>query len=192
MTKTRNLQILSKGKEILENSLGIKPVSFRPGNFSASKDTFEVLTELGFTQGSISDPGRNCPEYAAVWDNSNNFPYWIYLRIKVRKEISGHTCHDPTRKKRHPNGFPYELRIESGGFADWHMPIISRYLNKLEKDDMPYGCLCVFTHNIFSYNNQADRHMITLKKMIEFIKEIDKYEIVPSTFKMIREDIENN
>ena len=182
-------EILSKGKRILEDSLGINPVSFRPGNFSANKDTFEALISLGFRQGSISDPGRSCPGYAAVWDSTDIFPHWIYSGCKNEMKFLDIPI-NTDGEKRHENGFPYELRIESGGFTDWHMPIINRYLEKLEHEDMPYGCLCVFTHNVFSYDNQNNEHSITLKKMIEFIKTIDTYEVIPSTCYMIRKDIE--
>ena len=53
------------------DSLGDIPRAFRGGNFSANDDTFRVLCELGFTHGSVSQPGRSVTRFKACWKGAH-------------------------------------------------------------------------------------------------------------------------
>lgn len=66
-TAEEQYTLLSKALEQSSNALGFKPQCFRPGNVSANDDTFSVLNSLGFTCGSVSQPGRLAPKLKAVW-----------------------------------------------------------------------------------------------------------------------------
>lgn len=59
--------LLAAALEQTSEGLGARPYAFRGGNFSANDSTFAVLADLGFTHGSVSQPGRVAPQYRAVW-----------------------------------------------------------------------------------------------------------------------------
>ncbi len=59
--------ILTEAVDRWETIFDEHPRFVRPGVFSASDATYQVLDDLGFTGGSISTPGRVKPDAAAVW-----------------------------------------------------------------------------------------------------------------------------
>ncbi len=59
--------ILSEALGQVAEGLGMRPKAFRPGNVSANDETFQVLVDLGFTHGSVSQPGRAVSRVRAVW-----------------------------------------------------------------------------------------------------------------------------
>ncbi len=181
--------ILRQGMDILTEILGERPTSFRPGNFSASDETFPVLSELGFRQGSVSDPGRDVPDYAAVWMDTCPYPHWADAEDRLSAgdlpflEVPLTT--DPDQ--RHPNGFPYELRIESGPFRDWHLPIIRRALERMDSDNVGFRNLCIFTHNCFEYDNASIDQTKTLRGIVQYIDTLrNEYDVIPATLTEIR------
>lgn len=60
-------RILAEALEQTTEGLGVRPRAFRGGNFSANDATFGVLVDLGFTHGSVSQPGRAVSRVKAVW-----------------------------------------------------------------------------------------------------------------------------
>lgn len=60
-------EILRAAVDRWEGIFDEHPRYVRPGVFSASDATYEVLDDLGFAGGSVSTPGRIKPEAAAVW-----------------------------------------------------------------------------------------------------------------------------
>jgi len=182
--------IIKRGMDLLAEALEIRPRSFRPGNFSASDDTFPVLSELGFQQGSVSDPGRYVPEYAAVWVNAYPYPHWANAEDRLSPgdlpflEVPLTT--DPSR--RHPNGFPYELRIESGPFREWHLPIIRRALERMSSDNLSFRNLCIFTHNCFDYSDPDEDRTRTLRGILDYLDTLrDEYDVIPVTLAEMRD-----
>lgn len=178
-TAKEQKKILEEGIGVFETALGTRPKSFRPGNFSASNDTFSVLADLGFTQGSVSDPGRNIPEYASIWQDA--YPYIHYANAK-NKLLPGAlpfleiplTTDPPNFYK---GGFPCELRIEFGSFSRYHRPIFENTIKRL--NDIDLCCLCIFTHNYFEYSDPECEQSITLSKMCEYFDRLkSKYDIV--------------
>ncbi len=63
----QQLSIIGEAHSAFENAMGFAPTSFRAGYFSANKDTFRVLSKLGFTRGSSVFPGRNSSECDSNW-----------------------------------------------------------------------------------------------------------------------------
>ena len=60
-------QLIAAAMEQCTAGLGRRPKAFRSGHLSANDATFAVLAQLGFTHGSLSQPGRVAPRYRAVW-----------------------------------------------------------------------------------------------------------------------------
>lgn len=182
--------IIEGAAESFRRTFGRSPRSFRPGNFSANDETFSVLSELGFRQGSVSDPGRNCPQFAASWEGSDPFPHWAGAEDRLIPgdlpflEVPLTT--DPSRL--HGNGFPYELRLESGGFDDYHRGIIDGALGRIRQDPEAFPALCLFTHNFLDYRDPGCAQAITLKRIIDYQDVLRRdHELRPVTLESMRE-----
>ena len=181
--------VIERGLGIFVDALGQRPRAFRPGNFSASNETFAVLHSLGFSQGSVSDPGREAPRLAALWKEADPYPHWANQEDRLRSgtlpflEVPLTT--DPTQVR--PNGFPYELRIESGPFEEWHAPIIHQALQRMASEQVAFPCLCLFTHNCFDYGDPGCDQTRTLRNTVEFLHVLrERYEVRPVTLAEIR------
>ena len=175
-------EIITLGAEMWARALGRRPVSFRPGNFAANDETFGVLYGLGFRQGSVSDPGRYAPQYAAIWADAYPDAHHVDPDNRLRPgqlpflEVPLTT--DPTR--RQANGFPYELRLESGPFQSWQQPILEAALARMEEQAAPFRALCILTHNTFAYDREDDPRSQTLREMLAYLASLAE-EICPVT-----------
>jgi hypothetical protein len=184
-------EILGLAAEMLERATGARPVSFRPGNFSASDATYGLLYDLGFRQGSVSDPGRCSPQYAAVWEGAYPDPHHVdpadKLRVGELPFLEVPLTTDPERRR--PSGFPHELRIESGPFETWHRPIIRKHMRRLAKAAPGAGAplaeihaLCIFTHNYHAYDRDDDSKSTTLQEMLDYLDGLARdREVIPVT-----------
>jgi hypothetical protein len=186
-------QLIGAGLAMLTEAFGVRPTSFRPGNFSASDETFPVLVELGFRQGSVSDPGRMSPQFAAVWRGATPDVHWANATDKLQAgslpflEVPETT--DLT--KNHSNGFPYELRLESGPFETWHQPILNQALNRMAAEQTPFRTLCLFTHNYFEYGDSTAPQTQTLDHLIRRLDQLRaEYDLTPATMTTIRAQYE--
>jgi len=183
-------EILAPGIEMLEEALGVRPRAFRGGNFSANDATFQVLVDLGFRQGSMSDPGRYLTRFAALWEGACPHAHWANARNKLIPGelpfLEAPLTTDPT--KRHKNWMPYELRIEHGTFEKWHLPIINNALEVMERDKVDFRVLSIFTHNYFDYSNPDHKRSKVVRGYIRHLEELrDRYEVVPTTLEKIRQ-----
>jgi hypothetical protein len=136
----------------------------------------------------MSDPGRNVPEYGAVWPGSYRDPHWASGDDRLSPgrlsflEVPLTT--DPRRLQ--PNGFPHELRIESGNFSQWHRPIIDGYIKRVTSEEVIFPCICIFTHNYFNYSEPGARQSVILGEMIRYLQTLDDIEVVPATLAELR------
>jgi len=182
--------IIGGAAESFRRTFGRRPGSFRPGNFSANEETFSVLVELDFRQGSVSDPGRNCPQFAASWRGSHPLPHWASAEDRL---IPGNLpflevplTTDPSRL--HGNGFPYELRVESGNFDDYHRGIIEGALRHIRRNPGAFPALCLFTHNYFDYRDPGCQQAITLANIIDYLDTLRRdHEVRPVTLESMRQ-----
>jgi len=184
-------ELISGAMSAFTRALGIKPRSFRSGNFSASDETFEVLSSLDFRQGSVSDPGRDAPGFAAVWRGAVPDPHWTSRESRLEVgdlpflEIPVTTV--PGRLQ--PNGFPWELRIESGNLEEWHRPILEVYLSRVIRDNGRIPCLCIFTHNYFDYSDPCCEQSKTLVNLVHCIRELPIRQVLPTTLGELRKTL---
>lgn len=166
-----------------QDALGHRPQSCRPAMFSASDDTFSVLYELGFRQGSVSSPGRVLSLYEAVWPGAPPDAHYVDPSSRLRSgdlpflEVPVTTDATQVRGKLSP-----DLAIENGTFDDWHRPLIEGQLGRMETEGVSFRTLCAITRNSFSYHNTGDRTGTTLDALISFFDRLEeRYEIIPST-----------
>ena len=179
-----------EGIEAWTRALGGRPRAFRPGNFSASDATFGVLYDLGFRHGSLSDPGRHVPKFHAEWNDATPHAHWANAKNRLIPGELGFfeapLTTDPSRRR--PNGFPYELRIESGPFDKWHKPIIEKALAHIEADNVTFRVLSVFTHNYLDYTDPANPRTQVLHDYVAYLKRLNaRYEVIGATLATIRQ-----
>jgi len=181
--------LVTEGLAQLTRAIGTTPRAFRPGNFSASDATYGILYDLGFRQGSLSDPGRHVPRYHAYWKTATPHAHWANSENRLAAGTLGFfeapLTTDPN--KRRANGFPYELRIESGSFDEWHRPIIEQSLARMEADKVEFRVLSIFTHNYFDYSDPANRRTQVLKDYLPYLHQLkDRYLVRGLTLADIR------
>jgi len=66
-SRAEQAALIAEGVDQWVSALGFQPRSFRGGNFSANDETFGLLVSLGFTHGSVSQPGRQVTRFRATW-----------------------------------------------------------------------------------------------------------------------------
>lgn len=177
-------QILQLARDHVAKSIGVAPKAFRSGNFSANNDTFPILIELGFTHGSLSDPGRHAPDWAADWLEAYPWPYFASLKGPgIRGSLPFVDIPVTTdRRGKKPNSLPQELRIERGSYASVHGPIIEYALEEMKRDEPDIYVLCIMTHNTYDYSGATDKLTGTLCEIIEGVDRLrDEYDVRTGT-----------
>ncbi len=176
--------LIDHGLERFRDAIGVRPQSFRPGNFSANDATFDALFRLGFRQGSVSSPGRDVPRHAARWSHAPVEAHYVDPHDRLRPgglpflELPVTT--DPD--KIGFGGYAHDLCIESGYFDKWHRPIADRWIERLGTDPVPFPTLCIFTHNHFAYHRDDDPQSVTLEALLNYCTMLStQYDIVPVT-----------
>lgn len=160
----RNL--LRGARDRITRAVGHSPTSFRPGCFSSTADTFDLLVELGFRQGSVTLPGRNIPDLAALWADALPFanrptPDFLELPTAAALDDLGHAG-DKVFDPRH-------LRIERDGIGDWGPELVSRYVSRQVGLDLPLKALVVMTHNTRFYDDPNDTYRQNLEALVRTI-----------------------
>lgn len=170
--------------ERFADHLGTRPRSFRGGHFSANNETYRVLFDLGFRQGSLSEPGRNLPNRAAVWIDAPTKPHYVsreqhhtpgdlpFLELPVTT--------DPDIEIA--RGVPYVLQIEAGTLEALHRPIIESYLERMAAEVSPFYILTFYTCNSIDFYNEENAHARTLELILDEIERLsERFKIVPVT-----------
>jgi hypothetical protein len=176
-------EIVRETIERFQEALERRPLSVRTGMFSANDATFSVLYELGFRQGSVSNPGRRVGPHAASWTGAVRDAHYVdptnrlirgdlaFLEIPVTSDA------DEVR-----GGVASDLAIENGPVATWHRPLIEGQLARMETEEVTFRALCLYTRNAYGFRDPKDLHAQTLDGLIEYLSELsDSYELMPAT-----------
>jgi len=181
---------LSEAIKDWSRALGMRPESFRPGNFSANDHTFRVLYDLGFRQGSVSSPERNLPEYKAVWIGANPYPHHVSPtnRLIEGKLDFFEIPATVDRDKRVWNGKnALELRVEMAELDD-HKETVDKWLRHLAENDIPIKHVVALTHNVFDYSDRMNEMRKRLEGIINYVyrfSDVYGLNVIPSTIKQI-------
>jgi len=182
--------IIEESMHRFADALGRRPRSFRAAQFSASDATYQLLYNLGFTQGSLSSPGRNLPRRSAVWVDAPNFPHYVdpHNRLKVGSleflEIPLSTMREGRTLYA---GMVPELVIESGDFELVHKPIIDALLASLESEGAEFKAICATTSNHVDYRSDT-KVVKSVETMINYLQNLeDRYRIIPTTMITLHE-----
>jgi hypothetical protein len=184
-------EIIGLAADMVTRAIGVRPTAYRSGNASASDETYGILYDLGFREGSVSDPGRYVPGYAADWRGADPDPHYVDRRNKL---IAGDLpffevpiTTNPARLQ--PNGFPYELRIESGPFAAWHQPIYELQLQRFARERVGFPAFCIFSHNVFAYDQPGYIGSITVQETLDYLAQLGRVQpLVSATLREAHAD----
>lgn len=161
--------MIEEGRAVITAAVGIEPLAFRPGNFSADEATYRALVDLGFSHGSVSDPGRVSPKYAALWRGASPD---VHYASGTDRLGPGHLpfvefpmTTDPN-PRRNRGSFPRELRIENGTFTALHGPVLAAHLNRMAADSVTFRAVSLFTHNYWDYSDPDSKHRRRLEDLI--------------------------
>lgn len=184
------VKILKEGIQIWSEALRMHPRSFRSGNFSANNNTFPVLVELGFKQGSLSLPGRNLPEFKAIWQNAYPFAHHANSKDKL---ISGslpfYEVPVTVNEQKYPmsNRWGFDLRIERAEFRE-HQSTIDENVSRMKKEGILVKTLVAITHNMFDYSDKRNTVTKTLQLILDYLlklREKTYLQIISSTLEEI-------
>lgn len=163
--------------------LGSRPRSVRTLEFSASDETFAVLREAGFLQGSVSDPGRRVRQYHAMWEGAVPDPHLAdagdRLRAGSLEFLEVPVTTDPAQAQ---GGVPPELNLDVGRFEEWHRPLAEAQLERMEKDGVTFRALCWLAHNGLPYGESAAPCTRALAEAMEFVDGLrERFEVTSMT-----------
>jgi len=182
-------EIIALARDQAEEALGSRLTSFRSANYSANDATYRVLYDLGFRQGSLSNPGRDRPGEAAVWLSAEQDPHYVdpnnrlgsgtlpFLEIPVTTDTSRETR----------SGLNFELVIEGGSWSEWLSPIIEADLKRITTSSV-FPTLSVVTHNAVPYHLQDVAPGEALDELVAYIERLhEDYDIIPLTLSQAHE-----
>lgn len=184
-------KIIEYAVEVWSKALGRRPRAFRPGNFSANDCTFKILTELGFTHGSVSAPERNRPDFRAVWAGAEQHVHRAHGAFRLIPGdldfVEVPMTEDVSRWKS--SSLPYELRVEWGD-ANEHRVTIENALAEMLAAAPRVLSIISLTHNSIDYFSEDSPWAPALRGIIRGVREAaaaNDLELIPATIGQIRE-----
>lgn len=183
-------QLLEQGRDRVAAVTGQAPTSFRPGCFSGTWQTFPILLDLGFTQGSVMLPGRNSPAVGAVWANEVPVAQWRQGRLGQRfLELPTAAALSQIGPHREAPCDPDHLRLEREGIADWGPELIREHVRWQVEHDWWLKSVVVMTHDTRCYDDPQDPYRRNLELIADAIEatvaEFD-LELRPATLADVR------
>lgn len=188
---------LKAAKGYWEKALERDVETFRPGNCSASDDTFQVLEELGFRQGSTYIPDRNMPKYAAVWVGAYPYPHHTHSSNRL---IPGNMEYfevpmtaDPAGRRTWKGKDTFQIRIEQvvkEVTPQDHLDLIDRIIRDQIEKKVPIKVVVPITHNCFEYSDRDNPIQQQLLRIARYLWEAAKHfglRLVPATIKQVHQ-----
>ncbi len=177
-------RLIDEAAERFADAIGVRPRSFRPCKHSASDETYRLLYDLGFRQGSIAQPGFVLPRIGVDWEHVSHHPRYVDNRHHERSGdlpfLDVPVTTDPDQ--RQITNLPYELRIDAGTFEALHQPVIDRAIERMIEDAASFCALCFTSDNRPAYDNDDDKHSLTLESILDYLEALrERHHLVPTT-----------
>lgn len=176
-------RIVQHALDQFQDALGSRALTCRGAFFSANDDTFGLLAELGFRQGSLSNPGRQISKHAALWQGAPIQPHFASASNRLERgdlpffEVP--VSSDPGQVR---GGLAPDLAIENGTVDAYHRPFVQGHLERQSAESTGFRALCLTTRNCFAYHDRGDRLRQALDGVIDLIRGLgESYTIVPTT-----------
>jgi hypothetical protein len=176
--------LINYAAEKFADRLGTRPHSFRGGYFSANDFTYRVLFDLGFRQGSLSEPGRRIARYDAIWVDAPHDPHYVdpehkerigsmpFLELPVTTDTDGEVA----------RGIPLTLELAMGTFDALLRPTVEGALARMERNQAPFRLLCIAAANRLDYYPDNDPPAQSLEALLDMFEVLaETYEIIPVT-----------
>lgn len=151
-TAEEQYAMLNEAIDQVGDALGDRPRAFRGGNFSANDDTFRVLCDLGFTHGSVSQPGRSVPRFRACWHQANldvHFAHKAFRLVAGDLNFVEVPLTSDQLRTDHWTGVG-DVRVE-GATAEEIGKAVRQEVGRQVGDDVPIKHVCILTHNTVNY-----------------------------------------
>ena len=186
--------MLLEALDQIGDCLGDRPRGFRGGNFSANDETFRILTELGFTHGSISQPGRSMTRYQACWQDADpdvHFAHEAFRLIPGDLDFVEVPLTSDRERTEHWTGVG-DVRIESASATEI-AKAVRQEVGRQVGDDAPIKHVCLFTHNTVNYwsDDMSEKgRLAVLLQALDYLDEIAEdlgLEIRGTTIANVRE-----
>ncbi|MBO0702919.1 MAG: hypothetical protein J2P38_08300 [Candidatus Dormibacteraeota bacterium] len=163
--------------------MGSRPRSVRTLEFSASDETFAVLRQEGFLQGSVSEPGRRVRQHRAVWDGAVPDPHLADPDNRLRAgSLEFLEIPITTDAAQSTGGVPPELNLDLGEFEKWHHPLADAQLERMERDHVEFRDLCWLARSGAPYGEGGAPCTRALHGAIEFVEALrDRFQVTSLT-----------
>lgn len=163
--------------------VGSRPRSVRTVEFSASDETFAVLRQEGFLQGSVSEPGRRIRQYRAVWEGAVPDPHLADPDDRLRAGgLEFLEIPITTDAAQSIGGVPPELNLDAGEFEQWHRPLADAQLQRMERERVGFRDLCWLARSGAPYGEDAAPCTRALLGAIEFVEALhDRFQVTSLT-----------
>ena len=142
------------------------------------------MFELGFRQGSLSEPGRALALRDAIWINAPRDPHYVdknnYLLAGDLPFLELPVTTDPENELA--RGVPYALQIEAGSVEGLHREVIMHNLERFEAEQVPFCTLLFYGNTRTDYYQDGDKHTQTLEGILDYLEELQsQYTMHPVT-----------
>ena len=187
-------RIMGEGADQWEAAIGFRPKTFRGGNCSANDETFRTLVDLGFTQGSVSQPGRVVSRYRASWADAVwdvHRPHEAFRCAAGDLDFVEVPLTSDRHRSDHWTGVG-DVRIESVTSEQIVVAADGEVRRQMD-ESVPIKHICILTHNFVNYwstDEEAGGRLDVLKRAVEGflnIGETLEIDAVGSTTADIRE-----
>jgi len=145
-------ELLSEALSQVTEGLRRQPKAFRGGNFSANDETFEVLVRLGFTHGSVSQPGRTVAKVRAVWPGACPDVHRAHRAFRfLPGDLDFIEVPATSDRERTDNWTGVgDVRFEAATPEQIANAVRQEVTRQIE-EGAPVKHVCLFTHNFVSY-----------------------------------------
>ncbi len=175
-------ELIESASKMYENGLGVRPLIFRPGCFSANDSTYGVLYDLGFIGGGISIPGRIWPDRFCVWSGACPYTHFAhrtfrqcagdlpFVDIPLSVGLTTPLCHHPVGFQHYRDLRPGGVYSETDEVAYNRRELLRQILQGMAADDPPVKTLVIDVHNDRDFTSAASQAANDLRTVLEGIK----------------------
>ncbi len=145
-------RMLAGALEQVTEGFGTRPEAFRPGNCSANDETFGVLADLGFTHGSVSQPGRAASSRKAVWKDACldvHRAHGAFRMVAGDLDFIEVPIVSDQERSDHWTGVG-DVRFEAANPAQV-AKAVQQHVTRQVEEAVPLKHVCLFTHNTVNF-----------------------------------------
>lgn len=171
-------EIIGLDRKAWEAGAGERPLTFRPGFFSANDHTYHALCMEGFRQGSCSLPGRMDGDQCSMWFGCYPFPHHtdpLDRCIEGTVEFFEFPVTSDFEAASHPSYETYtppHLRIEEMELHAYARGLVQAQLDRMAEEGLPLMVITFVTSNHVGWHRQDDPHPERLRNLCQMLREV--------------------